>query len=172
MPLPPRHIAVMTSLPPPSGHRALRRGRHSVPGGLYFITVVCADRERRFVPGPIASAVASTLESTALWGRSIPLCWVLMPDHAHLLVELGSDRSLGRLMQRVKAVTSGVARRVDIDEPPLWAPAYHDRALRAEEDRREVARYLLNNPVRAGLEERVQAYPYWYCVWDIAGDWG
>ncbi len=75
-------------------------------------------------------------------------------------------------MQRVKAVTSGVARRVDIDEPPLWAPAYHDRALRAEEDRREVARYLLNNPVRAGLEERVQAYPYWYCAWDIAGDWG
>ena len=114
----------------------------------------------------------TTLEHPDLWGRSIPLCWVLMPDHAHLLVELGSDRSLGRLMQRVKAVTSGVARRVDIDEPPLWAPAYHDRALRAEEDRREVARYLLSNPVRAGLEERVQAYPYWYCAWDIAGDWG
>ena len=162
----------MTTHPAPSGHRALRRGRHSVPGGVYAITVVCAARARRFVPGPIASAVASTLENPLLWGQAVPLCWVLMPDHVHLLVELGRDRSLGRLLQRVKSVTSTVARRVDVHEPRLWAPAYHDRALRAEDDRRAVARYLLDNPVRAGLVERVQAYPYWYCAWEAEGDWG
>jgi REP element-mobilizing transposase RayT len=167
-----RHIAGMTTRSPPSGHRALRRGRHSVPGCLHSITIVCAGRERRFVPGPIASAVMTTLEHPDLWGQAIPLCWVLMPDHAHLLVELGSDRSLERLMLRAKAVTSGVARLIDIDAPPLWAPACHDRALRVEDDRRAVGRYLLNNLVRAGLVERIEAYPYWYCAWDIDGDWG
>jgi hypothetical protein len=33
--------------------------------------------------------------------------------------------------------------------------------LRQEEDRRTVIRYLLNNPIRAGLVASLNDYPYW-----------
>lgn len=42
----------------------------------------------------------------------------------------------------------------------LWQEGYYDRVLRAEEDARAVARYILENPVRAGLAPAPAAYPY------------
>ncbi len=47
----------------------------------------------------------------------------------------------------------------------LWQPGFHDRALRAEEDRLAAARYIVANPLRAGLVRRVADYPHWDCVW-------
>ena len=149
----------------PAGHRALRRGRHSIAGALYFVTFVCAHRVARFKDALVAAAVAETLDTPMLWGRAEPLAWVLMPDHCHLLVKLGDDRSLGRLMQRVKSTTSRNARLAEPDEPSSWSAGYHDRALRAEDDIAQAALYLLQNPVRAGLVQRVGDYPYLSCVW-------
>ena len=134
-------------------------------GGVYFITMVCAHRVARFKDALIAIAAADTLDNPMLWGRAEPLAWVLMPDHCHLLVRLGEDRSLGRLMQRVKSATSRNARLAEPDEPPLWQAGYHDRALRSDDDIATAALYLLHNPVRAGLVERVEDYPYLSCVW-------
>ncbi|MFA6232361.1 MAG: hypothetical protein WC617_19640 [Rhodanobacter sp.] len=47
-----------------------------------------------------------------------------------------------------------------------WERSFHDHApLRADEDITCVARYLVANPVRAGLADGVLAYPYWNAVW-------
>ena len=43
---------------------------------------------------------------------------------------------------------------------PLWQEGYYDRVLRKDEDLRTVARYLLNNPIRAGLVTKPIDYPY------------
>ena len=43
---------------------------------------------------------------------------------------------------------------------PIWQPGYHDHALRDDEDYGARVRYTLENPVRAGLPERPEAYPY------------
>jgi len=40
-----------------------------------------------------------------------------------------------------------------------------DHALRSDEDLRAVARYVIANPVRAGLAQRVGGYPFWDAVW-------
>jgi hypothetical protein len=37
--------------------------------------------------------------------------------------------------------------------------------LRRDEDLRAVARYVILNPVRAGLVQRVGDYPHWDAVW-------
>jgi hypothetical protein len=44
-------------------------------------------------------------------------------------------------------------------------PGFHDRALRAEGEVETVARYVICNPIRAGLVESADQYPYWKCVW-------
>ena len=148
----------------------MRRGRHSAPGQRYFVTVVCDERRRRFEHVGAVSAAAGKLQERALWVDSEVLCWVLMPDHLHALIELGQERTLPRLMQRIKSVLALVANEVDGGAGRFWMPGYHDRALRVEEDALGIARYIVWNPVRAGLVETPHAYPYWWAVWpEIAG---
>ena len=47
----------------------------------------------------------------------------------------------------------------------VWQPGYFDRALRAEEDVREVARYIVANPLRASLCQYIGDYPLWDAGW-------
>jgi hypothetical protein len=42
----------------------------------------------------------------------------------------------------------------------LWQRGYFDRVLREEDDTRTVARYLLDNPVRAGIVAEPRSYPF------------
>jgi len=48
---------------------------------------------------------------------------------------------------------------------PIWQDGYHDHALRAEESLEDVARYIVMNPVRAGLVKSVREYPLWDAKW-------
>ncbi|MCF6281296.1 MAG: hypothetical protein L3J28_03650 [Candidatus Polarisedimenticolaceae bacterium] len=41
----------------------------------------------------------------------------------------------------------------------------HDRAIRKEEDLVAIARYIVANPLRAGLVKSIKDYPHWDCVW-------
>ncbi|MFB6261862.1 MAG: transposase, partial [Thiohalorhabdaceae bacterium] len=48
---------------------------------------------------------------------------------------------------------------------PVWQPGFHDRAIRREEDLEAVARYVVANPLRAGLVDRIADYPHWDAAW-------
>ena len=154
------------------GYRALRAGRVSLSGQHYLITTVCHRRDHRFLAGSAASAVAAKLLEPGLWEESRLLCWVLMPDHLHMLIELGECRSLSALMQRVKCVTARSANQAGGRSGSVWMPGFHDRALRAEEDAVGVAGYIIGNPVRAGLVQEIGGYPYWGSIWSVEGSDG
>jgi REP element-mobilizing transposase RayT len=93
------------------------------------------------------------------------LAWVLMPDHAHWLLQLGEKDELGIVVNRLKSSSSRLANRVLDRQGMFWAPAYHDHALRAEEDLLNIARYIVANPLRAGLVQRIGDYPFWNAIW-------
>lgn len=93
------------------------------------------------------------------------LAWGLMPEHAHWLITLGEKDNLGSMVNRIKSASARLANRELNRQGPLWEPAYHDHALRAEEDLRDVARYLVANPVRARLAPRVWNYSFWNAIW-------
>lgn len=48
---------------------------------------------------------------------------------------------------------------------PVWQEAYHNHSVRGEEDLRALGRYVIGNPVRVGLVERVGDYPLWDAIW-------
>lgn len=48
---------------------------------------------------------------------------------------------------------------------PLWQNGFHDRAIRNESDLLPAARYVIANPIRAGLVSSVCDYPYWNAKW-------
>ncbi|QWT20110.1 transposase [Bacillus sp. NP157] len=150
----------MTTRP---GHAALRRGRVSEPGRIYLVTCVAWNRAPIFRDYRVARAVSRIIHSPSTWPHARCLAWVLMPDHWHGLIELGESdlsRVVGRMKSQVKRSFTAQGR-----ESPVWQRAFQDRALRADEDVKLAARYIVANPVRAGLVENVCDYPYWNAVW-------
>ena len=82
-----------------------------------------------------------------------------MPDHLHALVE-GSreDADTARFVMRFRQVSGyGYRQRCGAR---LWQDGYYDHVLRKEDATLEIARYIVANPVRAGLCAHPRAYPY------------
>jgi len=153
-----RHAAAM-------GHAALRKGRRSIAGQVYLVTFTTARRACHFEGWSIAADASRILGDATSWAPSRLLAWVLMPDHFHGLVQLADGDELGHCVGRIKGIS---ARALRADHPGvgrIWDRGFHDRALRAEEDVRAAARYVIANPLRAGLVERVGDYPFWDAVW-------
>ena len=142
----------------------LRRGRHSQVGMTYLLTVVLAGRQQHFTCLQAGRLVVGELRSAHEEGLVCSLAWVVMPDHLHWLVELRQG-SLSELMRRVKSNSGRAINRQLGISGRLWQDGYHDRAMRREEDLQAVARYIVANPLRAGLVQRVGDYPLWDAVW-------
>ena len=93
------------------------------------------------------------------------LAWVLMPDHAHWLIQLGANDALKDSIARLKSASARSVNYVLGRKGTLWARAYYDHALRPDEDLKTVARYIIGNPVRDGLVAQIGDYPFWDAVW-------
>ena len=68
-------------------------------------------------------------------------------------------------MNRIKSATARAYNARSACTGAVWARAYHERALRRDNDLLGAARYLVSNPVRAGLVKCVGKYPFWDAVW-------
>lgn len=93
------------------------------------------------------------------------LAWVLMPDHVHWLIDVGRKRDLSELVKRLKSASAFQVNRYRQKREPVWGRAFHDHALRKEDGMVEAARYVIANPLRAGLVETIGQYPFWNAVW-------
>ena len=144
--------------PRPRSH-ALRIGRHSLEGQIYLVTATTACREPCFLDFALARRLVLALRHEEAIGRARTLTFVVMPDHLHWLLVLTSVAPLGRVVGSVKSVVAHAAGR------PMWQSGFHDHALRAEEDVADIARYIVRNPLRAGIVVRTGLYPHWDSIW-------
>lgn len=149
---------------PASGRSALRRGRVSIPGQVYLLTATTHRRQCLFMDVPCARLASGVIHAASSWGDARLLAWVLMPDHWHGLLEL-SNEPLSRVMNRFKGNLARTLHAANATRGLVWDRSFHDHALRADEDVRRAARYIVANPIRAGLAESVLDYPYWNAVW-------
>ena len=94
------------------------------------------------------------------------MAWVVMPDHVHWLLSIQGNVDLSGIVRWAKG---RVSRTLNLhDASPgrrVWQPGFHDYALRGDEDLRGMARYIVGNPLRAGLAKEIGDYPFWNAVW-------
>jgi REP-associated tyrosine transposase len=87
------------------------------------------------------------------------LCYCVMPDHVHLLIKLRSpSHSLSRVVATLKHETAKGLRC--IGEVVRWQFGYYDRILRRVDSEHDIARYITQNPVRAGIIREGEEYPW------------
>ena len=146
-----------------NAHR-LRKGRHSSAGQIYVVTAVTSGREPIFVDWALGRILVWEMRLAQEQGLALSMAWVVMPDHFHWLFELGNG-PLPALIQRVKSKSAVAINKARNDTGPVWQRGFHDRAMRKDEDVQAVARYVIANPLRAGLVESIRQYSLWDAIW-------
>jgi len=146
--------------------RNLRKGRWSGAHQVYLISTVTHRREPLLEHPACARAVVHALRGATESGAVHTHAFVVMPDHLHWLMSLGDGVGLSTSVGRVKGES---ARRINEllgrQGQPVWQRGFHDHALRREVDMEEIARYVVANPLRAGLVARLGEYPWWDAEW-------
>jgi len=126
---------------------------------VYFVTA-CTEKRRRLLADAASHEVFRQFclngrERGALVGR-----YVLMPDHLHLFVCIPpGDMRLSMWMKSLKNTLSKHWRTGNI-EAPHWQKGFFDHLLRSGESHAEKWKYVRENPVRAGIVSKAEAWPY------------
>jgi putative transposase len=126
----------------------------------YSLRFATYRRARVFVTSAHADPSLLQILRTADEDQFAVLAYCFMPDHLHLVLEGSHETSdLRRFAKVAKQRVSYVFRRV-LGVPTLWQEGYYERVLRSDEATDVVVRYVLDNPVRAGLVMRAEDYPF------------
>ena len=144
--------------------KELRRGRVSQADAIYSITAVTYERQTIFDDFGSARLLIQTLRQSQLEKQSETIGFVLMPDHLHWMVRLHHSIKLSRLMMIIKGRS---ARQINLyrnNKQPIWQKGYYDHCVRDDEDLIKNMRYIVANPLRAGLVSTLRHYPHWDSV--------
>ena len=137
----------------------LRIGRYSEQSRIYLISTVTQNRIPWFHDVHKARCVVACMRAAQQRGLADTLAYVLMPDHLHWLMTLGKFSDLSTVVGGVKSTSAHHAGC------RIWQSGFHDHAVRREEDMVKLARYVVANPLRAGLVRKLGDYPHWDAVW-------
>ena len=99
-------------------------------------------------------------------GKSFRLsAWVVMPNHIHFLGTRFETQTLSAIMQSLKSLTSHKANRLLFRKGHFWMPDYYDRYVRNAEHYIKTIQYIERNPVKAGLCDRPEEWPFSSARW-------
>jgi len=134
------------------------------PGKVYFLTWRCAE-EQELAPEERDIAMEALRYWDAL--RWTVYAAVVMPNHVHTLAQplLDKERKAFNLAQIIHSVKSFSAHRINRERHmrgSLWQDERYDRIIRDEAEFLEKWEYIRTNPVKRGLCERPEDYPWLY----------
>jgi REP element-mobilizing transposase RayT len=86
--------------------------------------------------------------------------WVVMPNHAHLLLTRFPPLTIATIMQSFKSLTAHRANKLLKRQGAFWMPDYFDRYIRNVRHYQETIEYIEKNPVHAGLCSRPEDYRF------------
>ena len=125
----------------------------------YFLTICTFQRAELFTIQDLVAAVWLQFLRTGKERHFALIAYCFMPDHLHVLAEATSDTAdLRRFVSEAKQSGAHAARQWVRGK--LWQSGYYDRILRDDDNSHDVARYIIQNPVRAGLAASPEEYPF------------
>jgi putative transposase len=123
------------------------------------LTFLTAYQSRIFEdPAAVRRALEQIQRTATIEGFAI-LAYCFMPDHLHLVIAgLCRESDLKRFAKMAKQRSGAAHAHADMGR--LWQPGYWETLLRSSDDVRAATKYVLNNPVNAGLVECTADYAF------------
>lgn len=126
--------------------------------GTYFITASTFLKQNVLQTGRMANLFIDVLEHYRDQGAYLLHEFVVMPNHFHLLIT--PNTSLERSMQLIKGGFSFRAKRELEFCGGIWQTSFYDRRVRDAREFDAFRFYIHTNPVRRGLVQHGEEYPY------------
>jgi putative transposase len=150
----------------------LKRYHHT--GRSHFVTFSCYHRRPLFTTDASRRAFENALERVRRNFRLRVYGYVVMPEHIHILVSepdpdggplkpdfgLSGEVQQHTLADALKSLKQGVARRLIGGGDHFWQKRYYDFNVRNHEQFVEKLHYIHSNPVKQGLCERPEDWPW------------
>jgi putative transposase len=145
------------------GYQELRKARISESGAYYFVTSSTYKKQ------PILNSehLIKEIISALIWHQTNNIieliCYVIMPDHIHILFRLLDKKNLSDTIKSIKQYSStNIKLKLGLDHP-VWQSGFYDRYIRNEKELTKLIEYCQNNPIKAGLVKENAEYPYFWC---------
>ena len=97
------------------------------------------------------------------------IAWCIMPNHVHVLIQM-MDEPLANIIQSWKSYTAHEANKLLNRKGTFWMSDYFDRYIRDEQHFVATVEYILQNPVKAGLVDVAEKWPWSGFIPDNAGN--
>ena len=143
----------------------LRKGRVSQPFYFYVVTIATNNRKKFFTSFSLAHTVIRELYILQNEQAVKTISYVLMPDHIHWQFQLLSKYTLSEVLKRFKGRSTQSINKVIQHQGCIWQKDYFDHQIKNEADLVNQARYIVANPLRAGLIDNIGDYPFWNCIY-------
>jgi putative transposase len=133
----------------------MAKADHTFRANAAFITISTHERRPIFQISNIAQLFIETLLHYRTRGNYKLHAFLVMPDHAHLLL----TPHFGPLEQTITLIQNNFDRRLGSGDP-IWAPGMVAHPVHSLRDHESVRTYLHQTPVRANLTATPELYPY------------
>lgn len=91
--------------------------------------------------------------------------YVIMPDHVHLLLTVSRTGTISEIMRDWKHRIAFEMNRRSGWSGRVWQRDFWEHSIRNAPDFRQKMNYIHMNPVRAGLVEKAEDWPYSSAAW-------
>lgn len=166
--------------------------RFHIEGHIYYITTVIYQRLPIFTRSTFVIPLLDSLNFYRYEQGFKLLGYVVMPDHLHLLIWPFGKATVSDIMRDYKTFTSKrLIRQANVEgiedwvrafkragqetrrsDNKVWQDSYWDENVYTERFLRQKLNYIHRNPLRAGLVEQVEDYPYSsYRNYELGEDW-
>jgi putative transposase len=125
---------------------------------LHFVTFSCHHRDQLLANEHARNVFENALERARLWYGFFISAYVVMPEHVHLLISEPDRAALSVALQMLKQTSAHQLRSPE--GSPFWQPRYYDFNVWSDNKRIEKLRYIHRNPVKRGLVERPEDWPW------------
>ncbi len=88
--------------------------------------------------------------------------FVVMPNHVHLLIEVNNRMTIEKAMQLIKGGFSYRLKKEFGYGGEVWQPGFSDVRIKDAQSFLQHREYIAQNPVKAGLVDSAEKYPYCY----------
>jgi putative transposase len=132
---------------------------YRTPGLPCFVTIATRGKRAIFSDGNLTGDFVALVKG-ACKQNNIPLyAYCMMPDHAHFLLSVSETKGIIEFVREIKGLSTRLAWQHGY-KGAIWQRSFYDHFLRRDEDCMVVARYIIGNPVRSGIVERGEDYPF------------
>jgi REP-associated tyrosine transposase len=144
----------------PSVNQRLDRELYTCAHSVYFITIWAYQNQSPFLREDLRQLIIDVLSEEQERQNCAIFTYCLMPDHFHFLTSPRVDGiSILKFVDQYKGKSTNRSWKVGW-QGRLWQPRFFDHVIREDEGLLTISEYILNNPLRNGLVEQPEDWPW------------